>query len=390
MRTFETTHPWITFRVDLRNASPTLWMRLGEASSKCEHIAGSPLQKATADMLHRLYLAKGVQATTAIEGNPLTVDEVKRHIEGRLHLPASQEYLGLEIDNIVDACKQIEAKLRTGDDSLSPSLIAELNGQVLKGLPLEPEVVPGQIRSHSVVVGSVYRGAPPEDCQYLLEKLCTWLSGTNFTATPGTETIYGIVKAVLSHIYLAWIHPFGDGNGRTARLVEFQILLSAGVPTPAAHLLSNHYNLSRRDYYKHLDTASKSGGDILPFLEYAVGGFVDGLREQIELIRDQQWDVTWENYVHDIFRDKKSIAQTRQKWLALDLGDGARSVSYAEIRELSPRLAREYNHKTDKTLQRDISALENLGLVLREPEGVRANREVILAFLPWRKYPKTR
>ncbi|MBW2661693.1 MAG: Fic family protein, partial [Deltaproteobacteria bacterium] len=37
------------------------------------------------------------------------------------------------------------------------------------------------------------------------------------------------------------MHPFGDGNGRTARLLEFEALLSSGVPAPSSQLLSNHY-----------------------------------------------------------------------------------------------------------------------------------------------------
>ena len=87
------------------------------------------------------------------------------------------------------------------------------------------------------------------------------------------------------------------------------VLLAGGVPTPAAHLLSNHYNQTRAEYYRQLDRASKSGGDILPFVEYATRGFVEGLREQLGMIRDQQWDVTWENYVHDIFREKNSTSR---------------------------------------------------------------------------------
>jgi Fic family protein len=89
--------------------------------------------------------------------------------------------------------------------------------------------------------------------------------------------VYAILKAVVAHLYLAWIHPFGDGNGRTARLVEFQILLSSGVPSPAAHLLSNHYNQTRSEYYRQLDRASKSGGELAPFIEYGARGFVAGL-----------------------------------------------------------------------------------------------------------------
>jgi hypothetical protein len=80
---------------------------------------------------------------------------------------------------------------------------------------------------------------------------------------------FAILKAIMAHLYLAWIHPFGDGNGRTARLLEFHILLEAGVPLPVAHLLSDHSNRTRAEYYRQLDRASKSGGDVLPFLSSA-------------------------------------------------------------------------------------------------------------------------
>ena len=56
------------------------------------------------------------------------------------------------------------------------------------------------------------------------------------------------------------------------------ILVISGVPAPAAHLLSNHYNQTRSEYYRQLGRASQSGGDVLPFITYAVRGFVDGLR----------------------------------------------------------------------------------------------------------------
>jgi Fic family protein len=68
---------------------------------------------------------------------------------------------------------------------------------------------------------------------------------------------------------------------------------------PAAHLLSNHYNETRSEYYRQLDMASRSGGDVIPFIRYAMQGFVDGLRDQINLVRDQQLHVAWINFVYD-------------------------------------------------------------------------------------------
>ena len=81
----------------------------------------------------------------------------------------------------------------------------------------------------------------------------------------------------------------------------------------------NHDNPTRAEYYRQLDRASKSGGELLPFVEYATQGFVKGLREPLKVIRNQQWDGTWENYVHDVFHDKDSAAEVRQRWLALEL-----------------------------------------------------------------------
>jgi len=385
MRTYITTHPWLSYNINLRNAPPQLWMLLGEAASKCEHISGVPLRPATAEQLHLLYLAKGVAATTAIEGNSLSEEQVLQHIEGTLKLPPSKEYLAQEVENIIAACNKITVHLRDNDAALTPERIKLFNKQVLDKLTIDEGVVPGEIRTHSVVVGSVYRGAPAEDCDYLLDRLCQWLNSTDFEPTTGMDTVYAIIKAVIAHIYLAWIHPFGDGNGRTARLTEFQILLSAGVPTPTAHLLSNHYNQTRSEYYRQLDQASKTGGDVTAFLVYAVQGFVDGLQEQLQRIRQQQWDVIWENYVHDRFHNKTSPSDIRQRNLVLDLSNSAVPVPPQKINELSPRLAKAYANKTQKTVQRDLNILEKIGLIERTPDGMKAKKEAILAFLPWKR-----
>ena len=97
MRTYARTHPWINFQIDLRKAPYTLWLLLGEAQSNCQHIAGVPLTPDAAEKLYELYLAKGVHATTSIEGNTLTEEQVRQQIEGHLKLPKSQEYMAEEL-----------------------------------------------------------------------------------------------------------------------------------------------------------------------------------------------------------------------------------------------------------------------------------------------------
>jgi len=233
-----------------------------------------------------------------------------------------------------------------------------------------------------------YKGAPAADCEFLLDRMCAWLDELSGAAEGHRwAPAMPILRAILAHLYIAWIHPFGDGNGRTARLVEFMILVQAGVPTPAAHLLSNHYNETRAEYYRQLDRASRSGGDIVPFLVYAVQGFVDGLRAQIELIREQQLDITWRNYVYERFKHIKSPGTPtnhRRRDLILDLSRKPRPEGYSpfEIRDLTPGIAREYAGKSLRTLVRDLNALAQMGLLAAAPHGFAANTDVIKAFLP--------
>ncbi len=381
-RSYEETHPWLTFRIDFRRAPAKLWAMLGECQSKCEHIANIPLRPATATALHTLFLAKGTLATTAIEGNTLSEEEVMRHLEGKLRLPPSREYLAREIDNIVEACDEIVRRVEAGEPlPLDRDRVKWLDGLVLKGLPVDEDTQPGVLRTHSVVVAR-YHGAPAKDCEYLLARLCEWIGGPDFAPEPGMRILNAIVKAVITHLYFAWIHPFGDGNGRTARLLEFQILVSSGVPSPAAHLLSNHYNQTRSEYYRQLDAASKSGGDVIPFLMYAVQGFLDGLRAQLDIILKQQLDVTWRNYVHERFQNRNTAAKVRQRHLLLDISARAEPVPMEEIASVSTRIARAYARKTQRTIARDINALKETGLLVIEGNTVRARKELILAFLP--------
>lgn len=384
MRTYEQTHPWLKFALDLRDLNYETWLLLGEAVSKTEHIAGVPLNPETARQLHAMYLAKGVLATTAIEGNTLTEDEVREHLEGRLNLPPSRQYLGQEIDNIVAACNSIGNEAIQGiHGPISPDEIREYNRLVLNELPLQEDVVPGELRQHSVMVGR-YRAAPATDCEYLLAKFCEWLNGLAFPK--GLEQPYSILSAIAAHLYFVWIHPFGDGNGRTARLIEFRYLLQAGFPTPAAHLLSNFYNLTRTEYYRQLDKASRSGGQMSGFIAYATQGLVDQLREQLQVIRNLQWNATWRNYVYERF-GQGSSAHLRRRRLVLALSNITENdgwIRVSKIPELTPKLAQAYANKTTKTLTRDLNAIAQMNLIQRAHRSVRANKRLILAFLPSR------
>jgi Fic family protein len=275
------------------------------------------------------------------------------------------------------------AKIAKGESlELSLERIKEINRVVLEGLILEDRVVPGEVRTYSVGVAT-YRGAPAQDCVYLLTRLCDWLNGSDFEPRDGLGKMHmAILKAIVAHLYIEWIHPFGDGNGRTGRLVEVQILIAAGVPSPAGHLLSNHYNETRTDYFAQLKAASESKGETLPFFTYALNGFLDGLKEQLDYVRVLQFEVTWTNYVHDFFRDENTKSAKRKKTLLLEIIEKTEPVPITELDQLSPKLARAYAGMHPRTCARDVESLVSDKLLLKQGKNVEPNRGLIAQFLP--------
>jgi Fic family protein len=359
-------------------------MLLGEARSKIQHLTQSLLAPETGERLRLVYLAKGVHATTAIEGNTLSEDEVVEHLEGQLKLPRSQEYLTREVDNIIRAYNAIRDQLFDGGSAeLSPAKIREYNRLILDGLEVEEGVVPGELAPKRTAVGR-YLAPPREDCDYLLDRLCEWLNKDFDPPDEDMAIPYAILKAVMAHIYIAWIHYFGDGNGRTARCVEVQILTATGlVPTPAIHLLSNHYNVTRDEYYRQLDASSREhGGDPLPFLIYAVKGFVGELRLQLRIVWEQLYADRWEQHIYQVFGDTQRAPDIRQRQLVLDLSKQQEPIPRSKIRELSPRVAVAYTERGEKTLTRDLNALLKRGLIKHEDGGYRPAREKILTMMP--------
>ena len=243
MRTFERTHPWISFRIDLRRATPQLWMLLGEAASKCEHIAGVPLRPSVAQGLHRLYLAKGALATTAIEGNTLSAAETTLVIEQGITIGGKPLRDHLEAIDHYEAIRYVRDLARRGTP-LTESDLRGLHTLVVKRS--NPDIAGRYADQGRYVLTGAGRHAFPSPAEVpaLMGDFAAWLRGA--PETPDT--------AFAAHLRLVAIHPFNDGNGRTARLLMNLLLLRAGYPPVAVR------PADRSAYIGALQQAQAGGG----------------------------------------------------------------------------------------------------------------------------------
>lgn len=129
-------------------------------------------------------------------------------------------------------------------------------------------------------------------------------------------------------------------------------------------------------------------------LLYAVQGFVDELRAQLDRIWTMQYVDRWEQYVHQRFGETSTDSQRRQLRLVKDLSKASiqevphhplpdlRPVPRAGLRRLSAALAEAYAQKTERTLTRDLNALEKKSLIFRTDLGWYPNSDAVLAFMP--------
>lgn len=381
-RSYEKTHPWITYNTDkyINKLNIMTWAHLGESYSKCQHLVGVPLTPGIAKQLGEIYLRRGALASAAIEGNTLNEKQVEDILVNKQKLPESQHYLEQEVRNVWTALHKMESEISkkvidTNEFKLTPEWIKNIHSQLLEGLELDDHVEAGEYRKVSVIVGS-YRGVPAEDIPYLMEKFCLWIDDMREKAAAESASgqgdrafIYTFFAATLAHLYFAWIHPFGDGNGRTARLVECAILAHSGhVPWISTNVLSDFYNRTRARYYQKLEATSKNL-DVSGFIEYSALGFRDQLRDQVAEVQKFQRRVAWVNYVHEQFQtEPSSDAAKRRRVVVLAMPDDTELAS-KEIRHLTPAIAEMYANASEKLFKRDMGKLIELELVQSPSKG---------------------
>jgi Fic family protein len=379
MRTFEQTHPWISFRWEPRRIPYPIWLLLGEAGALMRTLNQAALPVTAASEMDRTSRVQSLHALAAMEGNTLTETQVEQCLGPGLRLPASQAYLSVEILNLQKALQWTEDRLRAEDRQFTPWSVQLLNAQVLKGLPWEEEVVPGDYRT--VRQSRVQGGAPAEDIGFLMDRLSEWLSAERFAPEHQEERIaFSLVRGFLAQLYLLWIRPFAEGNLWTAWLVTHQFLLEAGLPPLAISGLVSHIGRARNAWLRESTSAAHGSGDPIPFIAFMSRGLVEALRELVTEVEEQQHQALLGGHLHQLFAADRTANGARRLRLMMALSEQAGSIPAARIAHLSPELAKLYARLDRKTLLRDLAYLQEQGMLQRDPSGVRIAHAPLRSF----------
>ena len=339
--------------------SPRTRYQLGQCAGLAAAIRAAPLPPETGRRLVDAALARGALATSGMEGGP----------------PAELEVCAQEVTNVTHATVALLDEIAAGEiGTVDADLLRRVHAMVGDGLGERLAATPGRFRTGSA--GGPYTAPRADEVAGLVDGVFAWL---HREFSDGTRDFgRAVVRAVVTHVYVLWIRPFGDGNGRTARLLETCVLAAAGNPVIASHLLTEFYAETRDDYLRQLERASRDRS-LTSFIAYAVEGLRDRLRTTFETVNGAQFDAAWRSHVLDRFsaRDyrKKSVFRRRRDLILAIPIDGM--FTTADLVQLDPDLTNRYAGLSARTLRRDLAVLVDEGLLVESGGAYRPNTDAL-------------
>lgn len=244
-------------------------MEIEAARAVVEHTPLSPAVEA--ELRHRARV-RSTHYSTRIEGNRLTLAEAEQVIEGRRREFHGRERDVAEVRNYWHTLLRVE-EWAAKETPLTEDLIRRLHALVMKGSRSKPTPYrDGQNMIRDSVTGRIIY-LPPEaqDVPDLMAALVDWANQAEKEGLPVP------LIAALVHYQFVTIHPYYDGNGRTARLLSTYVLYRGGYDLHGFFSLEEHHARDLEAYYRSLAVhphhnyyEGRAEADLTPWLEYFV------------------------------------------------------------------------------------------------------------------------
>ena len=353
---YELPKSWIIYNLD------GAYQEMIEAKSAILSLQAIPYKREWVEGMQYMELKREVAGTSRIEGADFTdreLDEALKETPKQL-LTRSQ--------------KQAHAAIQTyrwiatipDDQPITAELILEIHRRMVTGAD-DDHCPPGKIRGQDENVNfgqPRHRGANGgTDCEVAFSSFAKALQHEY----PKHDAI---IQASAAHYHLAAMHPFLDGNGRTARALEALFLQRAGLRDTCFIAMSNYYYDEKTDYLASLSASRAQNHNITPFLTFTLKGIALQSRRLLEQTKIHVQKELFRNLMNDLFgrlrTARKRVIATRQVSL-LELLLDRDSIKLYDLYELVKTSYEELQNPT-KAFTRDLNGLITLDTVKAEKD----------------------
>lgn len=347
---------------DLKLLEPSFGSSLTDLIIELDYLRKKPLGGSTHpkvffQLKHIFHTLESI-GSARIEGNNTTVAEyIETKFTENQTVPPSIK----EIQNIEKAMAFIEENVKT--HPINRAFLSELHKMIVDGLLPPPngegDLCPGEYRKVNLKIHkSTHR--PPD-----------WLMVDDYMrelidfVNKEDSAKYDLLKAAIAHHRFVWIHPFGNGNGRTVRLFTYAMLVKTGfnvnvgrIINPTAVFCSN-----RNDYYANLSEADKGTDEgMFHWIKYVLTGLKDEI-EKIDRLSDYDFlkkEILIPTIRHSL--ERKYINDVEAKILKKAVDEQV--IQAADIKEF-------FRGKADAEVSRQIRRLIDKKMLIPEKEGTR-------------------
>ena len=228
--------------------------------------------------IRKYFKLKDIYHSNAIEGNALNIGETRQVVEMGLTIAGKPLRDQAEAKNLSAALDFLENLAKSTNEPIKLHDVRQIHLLILKGID---DANAGGFRKQDVVIsGSDYEPPSHMDVENEISALMQWLGPVSVSGQ-----VNAIVTAAAAHAWFAQIHPFVDGNGRTARILMNLVLMRAGYPIAI---------VTRDDRQRYIDALEQSQiGDLTPFIKLISECVSETLEQYEDAAAEQQQQNEW-------------------------------------------------------------------------------------------------
>lgn len=352
------------------------------AKAAVQSLKTLPYQRSWVEKLQELQLKREVAGTSRIEG----ADFTERELEAAIRPDATPAQLLTRSQQQAHAAMQTYRWLASvpTDRPIAPDLIREIHQRIVTGCD-DDHCPPGTLRGrdHNVTFGiPPHRGVDGGPaCEQAFAGLLAAIE------TEGRE-LDPLLRALALHYHLAAMHPFLDGNGRTARAAEALVLQRAGLADRAFIAMSNYYYDEKAAYLTVLSDTRAASHDLTGFFLFGLRGILKQCEILTVEIRKHMQKALFRDTMYHLFnrletKRKRVIGERQVQILKILLEEDSMTNPF----HMYSRVAAFYGgiKHGPGAYFRDLTQLEDLGAILMDWEEEVIEDLTISINLDWPK-----